>query len=260
MANPSQLRRASLVAQIALLTTVVAGVCGCSKAKITDKSEINKLIDSLANHNQGPKRTRVSISWADYAPLFADDYDWNEDRRVREVIKRLEECDREALWSCLAEHFEDDRYALAFSAHEETTIIASVGRLCRDEATHDLEFPYQQFGYGPEMIFFRDLKKDVDEWYAKHSGTPLYKQQIEICEATIRRLATLGWPPKAKAQIEANIKAEIETLERTMVPVFSERLRMADGRKFNTAAAKEIKKEYLERKRLGGNPDWPPSQ
>ena len=79
--------------------------------------ELNELIDSLANRNERPTivAVRTSIAPLSDNPLFADDYDWDEDHRVLRVIAEFKKHNSEELWHCLLEHLDDERYVVVYA-------------------------------------------------------------------------------------------------------------------------------------------------
>jgi hypothetical protein len=252
MKTALRLNRVWLTGLAALLLITVISVCGCSKPtpKIVDRRVINNLIDSLANRNNKPIKTDVSAGHADDAPLFDDNYDWNEDRRVREVAARLrDECDREELLRCLPDHFDDERYSAAVHFNGETRI-EPVCAFCLSTVHEELEFPYLQLRADADTRYVMSLfsKDKLKGWCSAHKDIPIYKQQIELCEEAIKNTATVKlFSNEQKSRLTAEIEKEIELLQRTARPVFSEEplYRMHF---FNAKLAKEIKEKYLAKK------------
>jgi hypothetical protein len=219
------------------------------------RDELDRLIVSLANRNEKPTMVQVSSSIASgNNPLFADDYDWDEDRRVWALSHALELYNSEKLWRCLLEHLDDERYTAAY-AIDEYARIGSVGGACQSVARSYLQAAYMRhlppslYGSEPSMNLLAPER--VGPWCHDHAGLLLYRQQAELCEAAVKKMQAMTIPrvPEAeKAQFAADIKRQIDTLLRTEKPVICMQgilPRHEDVKHYSARTAKEIKDNYL---------------
>ena len=204
--------------------------------------QINKLIDSMANANHAPMRTSVNVPGEATVipgftpgsyPIFADDYNWDEDRRVRGAAEALAKQDGEKLWWCLMAHADDKRYAITYQTNG-ALYIATIGVLCWQKAWRDLTELYDVLL--PENVR-RDLmpihgSAELTKWYLAHMQVPLFKQQIELGQLVLERAqklettnSTESSPPKIshaeKTKVLRQLKERIETLQRTAQPTLS---------------------------------------
>jgi hypothetical protein len=223
----------------------------------TERNRISALIDSLANKNLPPTMVHIRRSGGMYeAPLFSEDYDWQENRRVIDVLNELEKQDKECLWYCIMEHLDDKRYCLTFNFNGEDRI-ASIGVLCHTSAAGQLAAAFLG-GPGsrmPSILFhWRSVGPDDDSiaWRRDHKNIPLYKQQIEMCEAVIKRIQTSDYISKYVPESEESkyvefIKGQIEKLEREKRPIFSWLGTLTWGieERYNAKKAEEIRSAYL---------------
>lgn len=185
------------------------------------------MIELLVNKNKEP----TGGGWEKV--VYSDDYDWNEDQRVCDVVDELSKHTGENLWWCLMEHMKDERYSITFFSNDYRPI-ASVGILCWQKAAKDLRAPYDH----PDVIddrFTRSVqpvrhRDSLEKWYAEHQDVPLYRQQIDLGEAILKRLDRVQkrgprdhYNPseEEKVQIRAAVKARMELLEQTQKPMFS---------------------------------------
>ncbi len=227
--------------------------------RLGDRAAISALIGSLVNKNKKPTMVAVSTSLAPGEnPLFDDDYDWNEDARVRRVIADLSRFDRDELWHSLIEHIDDEQYSLAF-AFNDGARIASVGQLCWRSMANDLEMPYFDVSPGIDrghalfQLLSLKTKENLKKWEHDHADVPLYKQQIEMCEGALNRIQTVKTatpiPESEKSQFSVDVKKLIDTLRKTKKPIFSRSpLLQIDTDFYNDKLAKEIRDRYLQEK------------
>ena len=217
------------------------------------RDRLNRLVESLANHNEKPVMVPVNSSIALHKnPLFADDYDWDEDTRVWWIIWEFEKYNSEELWRCLTEHLDDERYVLAY-AFDDRSRIVSIGGLCRSAARDYLDGAYMRHlpismdGNAPAMRLFSP--EGVGPWCRDHAGMPLYQQQAELCEAAIIKMHTMPRVPDAdKAKFTADVKQQIDALLRTRQPWLAKGALLPNGvgiEDYNAQLAKEVKDEYM---------------
>ncbi|HKD38428.1 MAG TPA: hypothetical protein VKB78_16555 [Pirellulales bacterium] len=170
-----------------------------------------------------PKRARD-------LPVFSDGYDWAEDQRVFKVLKQLDEQDKECLFYCITEHLGDKHYCFTYGFNGEDHI-ETVGSMCHHAAAGQLASAFAG-GPGarvPDLAFHsRTIGPDDDweAWCGGHKNVPLYKQQIEMCEALIKRIVASNYiakyvPEAEKAEYIAFIRGQIEKLDREKTPIFS---------------------------------------
>jgi hypothetical protein len=257
--------------RIAACLLLACSFVGCLSATVPEANEAqrgaplshdeaSRLIDSLANHNEEPLLVPVHSSIASLSenPLFADDYDWDEDDRVWRVIREFKKYNGEELWNCLLEHLDDERYVVAYALDDEA-YIQTIGNLCRCLARDYLDVAYMKHlpssmdGNTPAMRLFSP--EGVGLWCRDHAGIPLYRQQAELCEAAIKKMQTMPRVPGAdKAKFTADVRRQIGALLRTRDPnVVKRRLLPGDGGKdfYNAAVAEEIKDKYLAGRNAG---------
>ncbi len=223
--------------------------------RVMTRDRFEKLIDSLANRNPKPIFVNVYTSYcALYNPLFADDYDFEKDHLVRKAMWELSQYDNEEVWRWLVEHLHDDRYALA-DAFNDGAYISSIGSLCRRAVTNTLWCPYIDH-LPPSLCVSRPIlrpfgsRDEEDAWFRDHSDTPLYQQQISLCEAAIKKIPKLARArgiDSERKEFAADIRKEIDELRRTRQPMLCHfRMYFGETDQYNAALAKQIKHDYLE--------------
>ena len=184
------------------------------------------LIQNLANaHNTRPKVFRRGPT---AYPLFNEEYDENEQRRVKRVLAELVGEMGDELWPLLIE-VHDDRYALTIEADERSEN-ESVNSLCL-EMTDDLMLPFNR--HMPKVDLgnnyrlypkskWSPLGKDVSirKWAAARPDKKLHELQIEICELTIAAIPTMKELSELeKEKFIAGQKGEIDMIRKTGEPV-----------------------------------------
>jgi hypothetical protein len=189
--------------------------------------EFDGLIDAIASSNPPP----VLCGAGDASgPVFAKDYDWNEQQRVRLALDALMRADPDAIWWHLRDSLDDDRYVLTASRGAEVRNF-TVGMLCSDLADSRLclcftrrlphvpgRFPAS---FHPERVFL----SNENRWSA--ARMPLFAMQSALCEAAIRdwecvRATEAGedgrshlFSPEEKSRYVIALRLEIEELART---------------------------------------------
>jgi hypothetical protein len=217
------------------------------------RDELNRLIDSLANHNEEPTMVDVSSSIATGKnPLFADDYDWEEDGRVWALSHALEQFNSEELWRCLVEHLDDERYMTAYAIDDYARIV-SVGGQCRGAVRGFLQTAYNRHrppsmdGNAPAMNLL--TIEGVGAWCRDHAGIPFCEQQAELCAGAIKKIEAMPRVPNAeKAKFAADVKRQVDVLLRTKMPALSRVWLLPwheDVKHYSAMTAKEIKDNYL---------------
>jgi acyl carrier protein len=187
--------------------------------------ELEELIDALANRiNRAPKiidRGQMS------EPLFDEDYDAEEQRRVKQALRTLNEQAGNELWPHLVANLDDQRYALTFvgdyRAQNET-----VGSLCRKMAERDLLLPYLQ--YAPSVdkrvgleypnYRFNEWTPSLTSAYARRQEKQLSALPIEMCEWAMTEAPALAeLSPEQKQKFVEQVSKEITKLKETRQPV-----------------------------------------
>jgi hypothetical protein len=219
---------------------------------VISRDEFEKMIDAMANRNPEPIFVRVGTYYApSRSPLYADNYDFNEDDRVRGVIKQLKHYDNEDVWRWLSEHRHDDRYALAY-AFNDGAYISSIGTFCRRAVVETLQNPYLRhlppcYNFSrPRLGPFASLDEE-DAWFRDHPNMPLYQQQISLCEKAINKLIpTLRRGTDSdRQQFAADILSEIDGLKRSKQPTFNGFCMIySETDRYNAVMAKQIRYEY----------------
>ena len=249
---------------IALLAKTILSAADTQDNQPMDRRAIDAMIDSLANKNKQPVLVQVQTGIGiDHNPLFSDDYDWNEDERVRKIANELSHLDGEDLWWSLIAHLDDPRYAIAYGFNGEPHI-RSVGVLCWDKAAIDFEWFFFHFAPrsdldGRPLRPFSVLRtpSDLKDWLNSHKDVPLYKQQIELAELALKKLERelpsiekyRHISDTEKADYIANVNKQMATLEETKTPILGHRPLLIGGCEFYDAkVAKEIREKYEKTK------------
>jgi hypothetical protein len=220
---------------------------------VIGREEFERLIDSMANRNPTPVFVHA-YSWYAAAPnpWFPDNYDFDEDDRVRGVIGQLCRYRNEDVWRWLTEHRHDDRYSLAY-AFDDGAFISSIGIFCRRAVIETLQHPYLRhlppslYGSRPNLRPLAALGEQ-DAWFRDHPDLPLYLQQIHFCEAAIEKIPGLARGTDVeKRQFAVDIRNEIDGLKRSKRPMLDGFCMIYSGTdRYNAKRAKEIKRHYSE--------------
>jgi hypothetical protein len=265
--------RCDAIASLAILTVVATALLCFSciaqakppaaDPKSADDRKRDQLIDAIANRNEPPRL--ADDNGATHPPLFAANYDWTEQDRVIKAIDVLvrEKNKSDDLWSRLAEHIDDKRYALTYEFNDGVGD-RTVGEICRNIAYADLMKP---FGFLwpnnidiPNVIsvndkFFRPPPcRDLKGWCHARQGKPLWELQVEIGEWGIKTMEGLAELDKDKKALAIQKSKEtIDTLRRTKKPIVNEHWRH-ETKFFNAQEAMDIREKYLTRVSIGLGP------
>ena len=94
-----------LLDSMVLALTIVSTRVTTVEAMQGSRDKIESLFDNLANHNSRPTMISVGSNLdPSRSPLIGDNYDWEEDARVRHVAEELKQYDGDTLWWCLIAH------------------------------------------------------------------------------------------------------------------------------------------------------------
>ncbi|HEV3255499.1 MAG TPA: hypothetical protein VG013_01340 [Gemmataceae bacterium] len=216
------------VGSLALTTALLLGRGGGRAAK-HDQKRVAKLVDDLANRNSAPQLVGHN---GNLLPLFPAAYDWKEQKRVQEALRRLENDQTAEVWEEMIKKADDPRYALTFK--NNSGVFAednrTVGRLCRQVAYDELVGVFRQHlpDNPPDAPEMGEIDLDVGvyqlgnlvEWREKRKDKTLSELQIEVCEQALKELAKAkGVPRHEKVQARKKIKAEIGKLRKTNRPI-----------------------------------------
>jgi hypothetical protein len=177
-------------------------------------------IDALANRNPIPKLVEKDH---ETFPVFAANYDWNEDHRVREILSELRGNASPELWERLIAHFADNRYALTMRYDEGDPQVYSVGDLCHLMAAGRLTFAStwksEPGSEDPPDIWLDLGLDDIPKWRRQRSQKSLYALQVEICETAVREISIApNLSNSVKARIGTELNAMLHELKGTKTP------------------------------------------
>ncbi len=189
--------------------------------------QLDRLIEAMASRNKEPRFVDCGDA---RVPLFADDYDWPEQSRVRAAMLAVLRTNSDDMWWRLREHGPDTRYVLTASQGDRAENF-SLGSFCCDFASADLCLAYERHlpaaagrlpsSFHPEDVFW----KNQQEW--SRTRKPLYQMQIEVCRRAVAQWASVtGTVPgkegpfhtyttDEKARFPEAVTREIEELNRT---------------------------------------------
>ncbi|MBI3860432.1 MAG: hypothetical protein HY290_00900 [Planctomycetia bacterium] len=241
----------------------------CNSSFADDGSNLDALIDALENHNPPPK---IDDRGAEGAVLFDENYNWDEQDRVKDALSTLIAAEGNELWARLIEHMDDKRYSLTYE-FDGHIVNATIGQFCREIAMRDIIFPYRRHlpysmkGASPRHyreIFnpLNDLREGLEAWawYRSRKGDSLRKLQIEVCSwaldkspalhelpAHLHRVVPLSEDEKAEAA--AKIRDDRQKLINGTEPIVSDRgLFHADGKTlFTPIRAERSKNKFLQK-------------
>jgi hypothetical protein len=194
--------------------------------------QVDRLIDAMASRNKAPILVDLI---GDRIPLFADDYDWSEQGRVRAALLTVMKTRSDEMWWRLREHSADKQYVLTASLNESAENV-SIGSLCCDLAQADLSRAYARHlpavpgrlpsTFHPEEVFWKQEK----EW--ARAGKPLHEMQIAVCQRALQQWTSVQatepgkegashtYTADEKARFAEAVRKEIEQLKRTKRGVF----------------------------------------
>ncbi len=197
-----------------------------------EAKSLDRLIDALASRNPPPKLVDRDDR---RVPRFASNYDWAEQRRVREALVAVLQTKTDAHWWRLREHVADTRYVLTASRNDRARNF-TVGEFCSDFASADLSTPYARHltavvgrlpaTFHPEDVFWKHEK----EW--SRARKPLHEIQIEICQQAIQQWGAVKgtiageddqghtYTSDEKARFVEAVTREIDELRHTHAALF----------------------------------------
>ena len=133
-----------------------------------------------------------------------------------------------------------------------------MGHLCWQKAMNDVQFFYTQCAPRYDGLPLRSLvvirsAQDAKEWLRSHKDTPLYKQQIELCDLAITNLNEElpsierfhHVTDTERTDYIADIKKQMAVLQETKAPImFHGRLLMEGSEFYNAKVAAQIRGQY----------------
>jgi hypothetical protein len=195
-----------------------------------DAKAVARLIDDLANRKPPPPLLKDPSGGNKEIPLFPEDYDWDEQNRVRRALAELNDETTVEAWEELVKRIGDKRYCL--TVKDETSGIYTnghwtVGSFCQFLARKKLICVYQQHlkeGPGVHRPWGLDIGLDgpnaLAEWRKKRMDRSFAELQVEVCERALRALPRReGIPQSQKDWARRSIEGELEQLKRTKRPV-----------------------------------------
>jgi hypothetical protein len=227
------------------------------------------LIDAMASRNKPPRLVTVGDATV---PLFGDDYDWSEQKRVRTAIDAVMRTKSDDLWWRLRAGIHDDRYVLTAirgKVAKNFTLGALCcdmvdSRLCRGFTAHLPSVPGRlPATFRPEQEYWQH----ESQWARER--TPLYAMQATLCKRAIEQWETVqGTLPGSdgqahiytadeKARYVVALKKEIAERNQTKKAAYEEVVvpwlpAPSGWEGFDAERAKEAREEY-ERKTVGVN-------
>ena len=133
--------KASVAVSFVYLLVAIATLCvpafAQSNSSVDHQKQIVHMIDAMASRNKEPAMLNHSEVPSGYfytvAPLVSDDYDWDEQDRVRKAVQAVRDDSSDAMWWQLRQHASDKLYALTviFDAGMNAKNVL-VGEFCRD--------------------------------------------------------------------------------------------------------------------------------
>ena len=201
------------------------------------------LIDSLTNRkNQAPVLVAVKGNYIYQVPVFLEEYDDQEQRRILNVVRTMHRYPGNELWPHLLAHQWDTQYALTYQRvtkkHMETVINYSteqvtVGHICRDLEFQLKNYPCQK--HLPTRATKKDqrvrgipkfpLPKNMATWGKGKPESRLDEVQSEMCQFMLDHPDQLtGMSDEERSVYVENLRRELETLRRTKNALMPESL------------------------------------
>ncbi len=148
---------------------------------------LEELLEAMASHNQPPRLVTTGTATV---PLFADDYDWSEQQRVRTALEAVMRTKSDNSWWQLRAKIGDGRYVLTASRGGAVTNF-TVGALCGDLADSRLCLSFT--GHLPLVPGKLPATFRPEQEFWQHEAQwareckPLYAMQAALCESAIKQ-------------------------------------------------------------------------
>jgi HEAT repeat protein len=174
--------------------------------------EFEQLVNALANHNEPPKLAKDAFAnGITHPPIFDENYDWVEQRRVHKALHVLVKRNGAELWPHLVRHLDDQRYALT-CAFDDDGKNFTVGTFCREMARSNVAEPFRGLWPSSHLLpgavgvihFARPpWWRTLEEWSRSWKDKQLWELQIELGEWGLQRLKARRHPPVEQQQTPA---------------------------------------------------------
>lgn len=149
------------------------------------------LIDAVASHNKAPRLVKAGDATV---PLFAADYDWSEQQRVRAALDSLMRIKSDDSWWPLRDHIHDERYVLT-ATHDGVAANFTLGALCSDLIDSRLclgftaHLPLVAGRLPATFLPEQEYWQHETQWAGERK--PLHAMQTALCERAITQWETV---------------------------------------------------------------------
>lgn len=237
-------------ALMCLSASTLAPVC---HAQQPDKKQLSRWlerINSLATTNPEPELVNLRPGSTQVEPLFSQEFDWGEYKRVVSVFYSLGLYGGSDLWEELIKHLDDKRYALTMGFNGSKAHNYTVGQLCSLIASPRIFFP-ERWRSNSDSRGRPDIRldlgiEDLADWRKERKEKPLYALQIEVCERALEQIDLNERVTEiSKAEIRRELESRIKQLKKDRRPHFS-RL-STDGYDFYSAERAKTARERIDK-------------
>lgn len=173
---------------------------------------------NLACKNSPPKLLRQNST-----PIFDENYDWVEYKRVIGELMELASKVNDRTWAELINHIDDDRYCTTIITQNGATLNLTVGHVCGNVVAATLRAGYN-FRVPTQSIEdyllleriagfqgFDEMKALLD----KNAAKSILQLQLTIGQDALRNLDDTDLPTSRKQEWGNQIKENLKQLERT---------------------------------------------
>jgi hypothetical protein len=201
---------------------------------------ICKLIDDMASRNKPP---RLVAAGGGTVPLFGDDYDWSEQRRVRTAIEAAMRTKSDDLWWRMRAKGHDDRYVLT-ATRDGVARNFTVGELCGDIV--DLRLCLGFTSHLPSVPGRLPASFRPEEEFQQHEADwsrerkPLYAMQAALCDRAVQL-----WTPISGTLPGSDGQSHIYSAEEKATFVAAMKKESAELNKSKAARYEEVVVSWL---------------
>jgi len=223
-----------LVFHLVLCCVVLAGdpcevkaQCSCSASSGECDTDYSELVSSLANRNSRP----VFVGKDEKRrPLFPDNYDWKEERRVQNVLHQILKYTDHAL-PTLLDHFDDDRFCVTLD-HGDYVLNHSVGSICSAIVRESLIKPFTDClssdqGRWRELWNPECLKKTpLEKWCRErlNQGDTFVEMQNELLQWAINNVPDASKvTAKEREDVISKMTSQLAMLKDSKAPILKTR-------------------------------------
>jgi hypothetical protein len=220
-------RSAIAISGLCLVGALLLGEDAAGKDKKGEEKKPSSKVDALVNRNQPPKLIKTGGGFLEWAALYPENYDWNEETRVREAMRAIGKENTVELWEEMVRREKDPSYCVtSTSDHTGNAHIETVGTVCHTVAYYRLTHVFRQ--HLPTSFEGRRIWLDAGlkgttlaEWRKERKNKAVYELQVEVCESALRDLAKFeGSTQEEKDRSRAHIQGVIENMRKTKQPEF----------------------------------------